>query len=221
MSNYILHIETATKVCSVALSENGKEISKKEIASDQYIHGESITIFITNVLAEAKIQMTDLSAVSVSSGPGSYTGLRIGASTVKGICYALDIPLIVVPTLESLQALAKINYPNSAHCIMLDARRMEVYSQIWSTNNEIVKPLSADVLNETSYLDFMPFVCIGDGCDKMKELWKENSVEFNSALLPSASGQIEIAYNKFLRKDFTDVAKFVPDYLKEFQSTGH
>lgn len=221
MSIYILHIETATKVCSVALSENGVELFKKESASDQYIHGESLTLFITEVLNNAQIEITDLSAVSVSSGPGSYTGLRIGVSTVKGICYALNIPLIEIPTLEALHALAKQKYPASTLCIMLDARRMEVYSQIWSKNKDIMKPLSADVLDENTYKQFMPFVCIGDGCDKMKTLWDESKTTFDSEITPSATGQIQMAYEKFLNKEFANVSKFVPDYLKEFQSKSH
>lgn len=220
MNHYILHIETATKVCSVALSLNGIQVAIKETDSDQYIHGESLNLFIQEVVKEAKIELQDLSAVSISSGPGSYTGLRIGVSSVKGLCYGLGIPLIAIPTLESLYFLATKKHPENSICVMLDARRMEVYSQIWSADKVILKPLSADVLDELTYREFTPFVCVGDGCDKMKELWKSPSIQFDFSLIPSSSGQIELAYTKFLKNDFVDVADFVPNYLKEFHSTG-
>jgi tRNA threonylcarbamoyladenosine biosynthesis protein TsaB len=220
MNHFILHIETATKVCSVALSLNGIQVAIKESASDQYIHGESLNLFIQEVVKEAKIELQDLSAVSISSGPGSYTGLRIGVSSVKGLCYGLGIPLIDIPTLESLYFLATKKHPENSICVMLDARRMEVYSQIWSADKIILKPLSADVLDELTYHEFTPFVCVGDGCDKMKELWTSPSIQFDFSLIPSSSGQIELAYTKFLKNDFVDVADFIPNYLKEFHSTG-
>lgn len=220
MSHFLLHVETATKVCSVALSLNGQQVALKETNSDQYIHGESLNLFVEEVLYDAKIDIQDLNAVSISGGPGSYTGLRIGVSSVKGLCYGLGIPLIFIPTLDALYFLAREKYTSKSICVMLDARRMEVYSQIWGNDGAILKPLSADVLDEISYNEFDPFVCIGDGCEKMKDLWRPRPIHFDSSLIPSAAGQIKLAYSKFLVNDFVDVADFVPLYLKEFQSTG-
>jgi tRNA threonylcarbamoyladenosine biosynthesis protein TsaB len=220
MSHFMLHVETATKVCSVALSLNGQQVALKETNSDQYIHGESLNLFIEEVLCDAQIEIQDLTAVSISSGPGSYTGLRIGVSSVKGRCYGLGIPLISIPTLDALYALATEKYARESICVMLDARRMEVYSQIWGNDGAILKSLSADVLDENSYNEFDSFVCVGDGAEKMRDIWNPRSIHFDSLLIPSATGQIKLAHNKFLVNDFVDVADFVPHYLKEFQSTG-
>ncbi|MFM7682908.1 MAG: tRNA (adenosine(37)-N6)-threonylcarbamoyltransferase complex dimerization subunit type 1 TsaB [Bacteroidota bacterium] len=221
MSHFLLHVETATKVCSVALSKNGQQVAVKETNSDQYIHGESLNLFIEDVLSEAKVNIEDLSAVSISAGPGSYTGLRIGVSSVKGLCFGLGIPLISIPTLDALYALASQQYTSAPICVMLDARRMEVYSQVWEKDGITLKHLSADVLDENSYEEFDTFVCVGDGCEKMKNIWQSRPIHFDLSLIPSAVGQIKLACNKFLVNDFEDVADFVPLYLKEFQSTVH
>jgi tRNA threonylcarbamoyladenosine biosynthesis protein TsaB len=220
MNTYLLHIETATKVCSVALSLNGVLVANKETHSDQFVHGEKLNLFIIDVLKEARIDFYDLAAISISSGPGSYTGLRIGVSSAKGFCYGLGIPLISIPTLESYYSLASDKYTNQGICVMIDARRMEVYSQIWNENGALVKSLSADVLDQNTYLKYTPFVCVGDGCDKMVELWNRHSVRFDTKLYPSAIGQIKMAYFKFLSKDFENMAEFIPNYLKDFHSTA-
>lgn len=212
----ILHIETATKVCSVALSLDGVLTQIQEFKDEGYSHGEQLTILIQNALDLQQIKAGDLSAVSVSAGPGSYTGLRIGVSTAKGLCYALNIPLISIGTLESMAEVARIAYPNLNLCPMIDARRMEVFSLITNFEEEILKPVSADVLDEHSYADFEPFVCFGDGAPKMQELWENRDLVFDLELDPSAKGQIAIAYQKFLKQEFEDVAYFQPDYLKEF-----
>ena len=141
----ILHIETATKVCSVALSLNGEMIQLQEFKDEGYSHGEQLTVLIQKVLDLQEITTQGLSAVSVSAGPGSYTGLRIGVSTAKGLCYALNIPLISVDTLQSMAEVARIVYPFSNLCPMIDARRMEVFSLITNFEAEILKPVSADV----------------------------------------------------------------------------
>ena len=220
MNHFLLHVETATKVCSVVLSLNGRQVAIKETNSDQYIHGESLNLFIEEVLCDAKIEIQDLNAVSISSGPGSYTGLRIGVSSVKGLCYGLGIPLISISTLDALYFLAREKYTSESICVMLDARRMEVYSQIWGNDGALLKSLSADVLDENSYMEFNSFVCVGEGAEKMRDIWTPRSIRFDTSLIPSAAGQIKLAYNKFLINDFVDVADFVPLYLKEFQSTG-
>lgn len=212
----ILHIETATKVCSVALSLDGTLTQIREFKDEGYSHGEQLTVLIQEVLDLQGITTQSLSAVSVSAGPGSYTGLRIGVSTAKGLCYALNIPLISVDTLQAMAEVARIVYPASNLCPMIDARRMEVFSLITNFDADILKPVSADVLDENSYLDFEPFVCFGDGAKKMEELWGDRNIEFDLELDPSAKGQIALAYRKFLNQEFEDVAYFEPAYLKEF-----
>jgi len=214
----ILHLETATKTCSVALSIDSKRIDVHEIHSDQFIHGEKLTLFIEEILTKNSISINHLSAVSISSGPGSYTGLRIGVATAKGLCYAKNIPLIAVDTLHAFENCARKSYPNQTICVMLDARRMEVYSSIFDTNSVQIKSLSADILDENSYQEFEPFVCIGDGGTKIIELWKDRNILIDESLHISASGQIDLAYGKFLAKDYVDLAYFEPNYLKEFYS---
>jgi tRNA threonylcarbamoyladenosine biosynthesis protein TsaB len=148
--SYILHIETATKVCSVALSKDGKLVQLQEIADDQFSHGEKLTLLIQDVIDLEKIEMKNLSAVSVSAGPGSYTGLRIGVSTAKGLCYALSIPLISIDTLTSMAQDESLKGCNKSICSMIDARRMEVFSSLFNSDRECIKPASPDVLDETT-----------------------------------------------------------------------
>ena len=216
MSNYILHIETATKVCSVALSLNGELISCKESSNDEFVHGEQLTNYISEVVSLAKIKLSNLSAVSVSSGPGSYTGLRIGVSTAKGLCFGLSIPLIAVPSLLSLIYLAKERHPNTTICSMFDARRMEVFSLVVDENGVELVSVGPQVLDEYSMVDYEPFLAVGDGTNKLKELWGNRKVQFDDAIVPSAKGQLILANQKFKAQDFEDVAYFVPNYGKEF-----
>ncbi|MBP5995876.1 MAG: tRNA (adenosine(37)-N6)-threonylcarbamoyltransferase complex dimerization subunit type 1 TsaB [Crocinitomicaceae bacterium] len=213
MNNYILHLETATKVCSVALSNNGSVISIKETVSDGYIHSESLTLFIQDVLQDAQIELSQLSAVSVSAGPGSYTGLRIGLSTAKGLCFALNIPFIAVDTLIALKNVI----PTSGIPIipMLDARRMEVYAQVFDADGKTLQELDAIVLSEDSFSDFEPFVVLGDGAAKCKEMWGHRNITWHENVLCSAKGQASIAYEKFQKKEFENLAYFSPIYLKD------
>lgn len=213
---HLLHIETATKACSVALSKDGKCIAVRESIDEQFAHGEQLTLYIQAVLEESKLTMADLQAVSVTSGPGSYTGLRIGVSTAKGICFALGIPLIVIDSLTNLAQLAKVKHPESVLCPMIDARRMEVYNAIFNANLEMIKPISADIIDENSYAEFDPIVYFGDGAAKVQEIWKDRNVQFDDSIYCSASGHSELAYQKFLQNDFVDVAYFEPFYLKDF-----
>jgi len=218
MSIVILHIETATKVCSVSLSIDGKLAATKESASDTYIHGECLTLFIEEVLELSNLKIEQLSAVSISSGPGSYTGLRIGVSTAKGLCFALQIPLIQIPTLASLMQICRSEVPTQNLLAALDARRMEVYSLMQSSDGKILKSLSADTVDENSYSEFDPFVCFGDATFKLKELWANRDIIFKDDIYCSAKGQVEIAYSKFKAQEFEDLGNFVPLYLKEFQT---
>ena len=213
MNNYILHLETATKVCSVAISNNGTVISIKETVSDGYIHSESLTLFIQDVLNQAQLALADLSAVSVSAGPGSYTGLRIGLSTAKGLCFALNIPLIAIDTLTALKNVI----PSGEMPVipMLDARRMEVYAQVFDANGKTLQEIDAIVLTEDSFSDFEPFIVLGDGAAKCKEMWGHRNITWNEKVLSSAKGQATIAYEKFQKKEFENLAYFSPIYLKD------
>jgi tRNA threonylcarbamoyladenosine biosynthesis protein TsaB len=213
---YILHIESATKVCSVALSKNGTLVSLKENQEDGYSHGENLTLFIEEVLEKENIKPSQLSAVSVASGPGSYTGLRIGVSCAKGLCYALNIPLIAIDALTSLKEIAKSKYPNSNLCPLIDARRMEVYASFFNSKDELIKPISADILNENSYSEFEPFAYFGDGAEKLAEIWKTRNCTADLTIHSSAIGQVDLAFQKFNNKEFEDVAYFEPFYLKDF-----
>lgn len=216
----ILHLETSTKVCSVALSENGVLKALHEIHDDQYAHGEQLTLLVEAALKECALAPKDLTAVSIASGPGSYTGLRIGVSTAKGLCYALGIPLIAIDALTSLAAVARKKYPTEALCPMIDARRMEVYATIFAGDGTILKPLSADILDESSYSAFGSFVFFGDGAPKAAELWKDRTgLVFDAELRCSASGQVELAFEKLQKGQTEDMAYFEPLYLKEFQGT--
>lgn len=212
----LLHIETSTKVCSVAISNNGKLVDLKEENSDGYIHGEFLTVFIEEILKTNKWKLQDLDGIVITSGPGSYTGLRIGVSTAKGLCYALKTPLISVDALHSIAYIASKKHQDTNICAMIDARRMEVFSTLYNSSLEVIKPLSADVLDENSYQEFVPFLVCGDGADKVKELWKDRKISIDETILSSAAGQVEIAYQKFLKEQFEDVAYFEPKYLKDF-----
>lgn len=213
---YILHLETATKVCSVALSKDGELVALKEILEDGYSHGENLTLLIQQALDDEGISMKDLSAVSVASGPGSYTGLRIGVSTAKGICYALDLPLLAIDALTSLIEQAKEKHSGKNLCALLDARRMEVYNLITDASGTSFKEISADVIEEDSYSEFEPFVYFGDGAAKLADVWAGRDLEIDLSIKSSAKGQVRLANQKFLAQDFEDMAYFEPFYLKDF-----
>jgi tRNA threonylcarbamoyladenosine biosynthesis protein TsaB len=217
--SYLLHLETATKVCSVALSFNGNSLQLAEFSDDQYSHGEKLTLLIQEVLEKQKITPKDLSAVCVSSGPGSYTGLRIGVSTAKGLCYALSIPLIAVNTLESFAQEFISENGEQNLCALIDARRMEVFSAIYSSDGKLLKATSPDILDENSYAEFEPLLCFGDGAEKTKELWMNRPISYEDSFQASAKTQVNLAFQKFSQKDFVDVAYFEPNYVKAFHDT--
>lgn len=214
--SYILHIETSTRSCSVALSFQGELLSVKESNDAEFSHGEQLTLYIEEVIAEASIEMKSISAVSVTSGPGSYTGLRIGVSTAKGICFALDIPLIAIDSMVNLAELAKQTHTNVNLCAMIDARRMEVYSAIYDASLNAIKPISADIIDENSYTEFEPFVYFGDGAEKVQPLWKNRNAMLDTTIFSSARGHVTLAYSKFMNHEFEDLAYFEPFYLKDF-----
>jgi len=223
----ILCIETATSVCSVAIAGDNTLIATRE--SDQKnVHASLVSVFIDEALREAGLKFEDLDAVAVSKGPGSYTGLRIGVSTAKGLCYALDIPLITISTPRSM-ATGMIAYLKNSNeqvdiatlvCPMIDARRMEVYSAIYNLDNEEIRKIRADIVDSDSfkeYLQISPVYFFGDGAEKCKEtLSHQSNAHFNTTVFPSAVHMIDLAFERFRSKQFVDVAYFEPFYLKDF-----
>ncbi|MGZ9734363.1 tRNA (adenosine(37)-N6)-threonylcarbamoyltransferase complex dimerization subunit type 1 TsaB [Flavobacterium sp. GNP002] len=216
---YILNIETATKNCSVALAKNGKTIVCKEIAEEGYSHAERLHVFIEEIIKEAGIKLNDLSAIAVSQGPGSYTGLRIGVSAAKGLCYALDIPLIAVDTLQALASQVAIS--NGLIIPMIDARRMEVYSAVFTPNLERKREVLAEIITENSFENLQETLYfVGDCAEKCKSvLTKENYIFLDEIVYPSAKEMSAISFEKFKKSDTVDVAYFEPYYLKDFMIT--
>lgn len=222
----ILNIETSTRVCSVAIAVDGKVVSLRETMS-QNSHSEQITLFSNEVVKESGLNWSDIEAVSVSKGPGSYTGLRIGVSAAKGFCYGLDIPLISVNTLHALaigidQELKRNNlsYENTIYCPMIDARRMEVYTALFSSKLEVIEPTSAKIIDKDSFSDLLEsntIIFAGDGAEKCKDILgsNKNSVFFSN-LHTSANYITKISEKKFKQGKFEDVAYFEPFYLKDF-----
>ena len=221
----ILNLETATTVCSVSLAKDGKLLSLKEINGD-YSHAENLTVFIEDVLKQADININLLDAIAVSKGPGSYTGLRIGVSTAKGLCYSLDKPLIAINTLEQL-SLSVLNNPKyqvqnskSLFCPMLDARRMEVYCALFDNNNKCVMPTAALIIDENSFADYLKETSVfffGDGAAKCKSALSGNkNAFFIDDIFPSAQNMISLSETAFNNNQFEDVAYFEPFYLKDF-----
>lgn len=221
----ILHIETATSVCSVAVSIDGRLVSLLE-NSEGYSHSSVITIFIKQAIEESRLKLSDLDAIAVSKGPGSYTGLRIGVSTAKGLCYSLNKPLIAVNTLKAMawgmadKEKNSMNSGDKLFCPMIDARRMEVYIAIYDRNNHEVKETSADIIDEYSYMDLLAknqLIFAGNGSDKCRDLLSSNkNAYFLNNFLPSAKFMIPIADQKFKNAEFENVAYFEPFYLKDF-----
>ena len=212
----ILNLETATKNCSVALAKDGKTIACKEIAAQNFSHAEKLHVFIEEILSENNIQFSDLNAIAVSQGPGSYTGLRIGVSSAKGLCYALNIPLIA---LDTLQLLAKqITIENGIILPMIDARRMEVFSAFYDKNHIQIRTTQAEIIDELSYQEISEIIhLVGDGIEKFKNTLTDEKFIFHiDAVFPSAKEMSELSYDKFKIKDFVDVAYFEPFYLKDF-----
>ena len=220
----ILQIETATTVCSVALAENGVVLACKEV-EQRNIHAEKITVFIGEILNQAGKSYADLDAIAVSSGPGSYTGLRIGVSTAKGLSFALDKPLIAV---ETLAAMADGFKPqdgtevanNVLLCPMIDARRMEVFTAVFDVHGNVVRPVSAEIIDENSFSDLLKthrVVFFGDGAEKCREvLGIHTNARVVNGFMNSATHLTKKAKEKYLEKEFVDVAYFEPYYLKDF-----
>ncbi|RLD61376.1 MAG: tRNA (adenosine(37)-N6)-threonylcarbamoyltransferase complex dimerization subunit type 1 TsaB [Bacteroidetes bacterium] len=221
----ILCIETATVACSVALTSNGNVLSKKE-TTEKNAHSAKLTLFIDEILKENNIEYTDLDAIAISKGPGSYTGLRIGVSTAKGLCYALDLPLISINTLQSLAygmsgvyPMGEIEGKGFVFCPMLDARRMEVYAALYNSGLEEIRETKAEIIEAASYSEFLEqsqVVFFGDGAEKCKGTIVHPNAIFMDDVLPSSGNMAMPAYQKYKQKEFEDVAYFEPFYLKDF-----
>lgn len=213
----ILCIETTTTNCSVALAKDGKTIFLKEDMGLKYSHAERLHSYIADLLQEAMIPMKQLDAIAISEGPGSYTGLRIGVSSAKGLCYALEKPLIAIDTLAVLASQANLETPLVIP--LLDARRMEVYSAVFSEAGEKLRETQAEILEAESfltYLDTASITFIGNGAAKFAEICEHSNANFITEALPSAREMSGFAEAKFKAKDFEDVAYFEPFYLKDF-----
>lgn len=215
---WIINIETTTTNCSVSLANSGKLISIKEDNNLKYSHSEFLHIFISDLLKDSGINVSDLKGVAISEGPGSYTGLRIGLSAAKGLSYALNIPLIAVPTLHSLSYRVS---PKEGFIIpLMDARRMEVYSAIYNKDHQQIREVKAEILSETIYndqLDRGKVYFVGNATEKTKKVIDHPNAVFSEYELPSSKEMVSISYNKFIKGHFEDVAYFEPNYLKEFK----
>lgn len=221
----ILNLETATTVCSVSLSKDGQLLAVKEQNGD-YSHAENLTLFIEDVIQEADVKLSDVDAIAVSKGPGSYTGLRIGVSTAKGLCYSLNKPLIAISTLQHISlsisedSKSQISNLKSLFCPMLDARRMEVYCAMFDSLNNEIRPTTAEIIDEHSFSDLLNNNVIyffGDGAAKCKNVLSANkNAIFIDDIFPSAKNMISLSEQAFVNKEFEDVAYFEPFYLKDF-----
>lgn len=216
---FILNIETSTKNCSVSLAKNGTTVLCKEIAEQGYSHAEKLHVFIEEILNESQVAFDDLKAIAVSKGPGSYTGLRIGVSAAKGLCYVLNIPLISIDTLALLAHQLKVE---SGWIVpMIDARRMEVYSAVFNSNHKKVREVEAEVLTSDSFSNFEGTIhFIGDSNEKAKTVLTDSRFVFHERIVyPSSNEMSVLSFEKYQNNDFEDVAYFEPYYLKDFMLT--
>lgn len=218
--SYILNIETATTNCSVSLSKEGEILALKEDYNSNYSHAESLHLFIDAVFKEANLKPQDVDAIAVSKGPGSYTGLRIGVSTAKGLCFSLGKPLISVDTLEALAHQVQID--SGSIVPMLDARRMEVYAAVYDSQYKQLRAIQSQILDEDSFKEFLEqgkVYFIGNGVEKTKEIIRHPNAVFIENKLPSANEMGKLAYAKYKNGDIENVAYFEPFYLKDFIGT--
>jgi tRNA threonylcarbamoyladenosine biosynthesis protein TsaB len=213
----ILHLETSTTNCSVSIATNGNLVALKEDNGLSYSHAERLHLYIDQVLQMSKMNASNLDAIAISKGPGSYTGLRIGVSAAKGLCYALDLPLISIPT---LQALALQAHAASGVIVpLLDARRMEAYTAVYDSKGNETQPTHAKIIDSNSFenvLSSTKVSFIGTAVEKIKNVIQHPNAVFIDNKMPSAREQCGLAYRKFQQNLFEDVAYFEPFYLKEF-----
>jgi len=226
----ILNIETSTEVCSVALALDGNVIHSRENLTGQN-HAMLVTVFIDELLAESNITMEQLDAVAVSGGPGSYTGLRIGVSVAKGLCYASRKPLIAITSLEAMahhvihnpEIFQQTKTGSTLFCPMIDARRMEVYTSFYDRNGVQIRGIQADIIDHQSYLSFLDnnnsVLFFGNGAAKCRDAISHPNAVFINGIITSAENMVPLAERDFKLKKFVDVAYYEPFYLKDFVAT--
>ncbi len=212
----LLHLETSTDTCSVCISDNETIIDCEETHNSK-THASLLAVFIDELLKRNRLTYKNIAAVTVSCGPGSYTGLRIGVATAKGLCFALNVPLISVPTLQSMANIANKQRNGQLLCPMIDARRMEVYTAQFDTNGNQLTETEAKVIDETSFAELAgkKIVFVGDGAEKCQEVLGHLNADFVQTF-PSAKYICKVAEEKFNQESFEDVAYFEPYYLKDF-----
>jgi tRNA threonylcarbamoyladenosine biosynthesis protein TsaB len=225
----ILNIDTSTEVCSVSLFDNGKLRAIKENTKGLN-HSTLLTVYIEKVLISQKLSVGNLDAVAISGGPGSYTGLRIGTSVAKGICYAAKLPLIAISPLQSMagfiaENLAEHNLPDEGQllfCPMIDARRMEVYTAFYNRNNSLIRDVRADIIEDNSYTKYLEkgkVVFFGNGAEKCKDTLTHKNAIFIDNIVTSSQHMGKLSEKAFIEKNFVDVAYYEPFYLKDFIAT--
>ena len=213
----ILNIETATKNCSVCLAKDGEVLAIRELNDGNYSHAEKLHPFIQELFIETNFTSKDIDAVAVSKGPGSYTGLRIGVSAAKGICFAIDKPLISIETLKSLACIISVD--DGLIVPMLDARRMEVYAAVFNSLYKKVRQIRAEIIDKNSFNEELSkgkVYFLGDGAAKCKDVIIHDNAVFVEDKFPSAKEMAILSYNKYKKNDIEDVAYFEPFYLKDF-----
>lgn len=225
----ILNIETSTEVCSVAIARNGSVIHSRQNLSGQN-HAMLVTVFINELLVESNLTMEQLDAVAVSGGPGSYTGLRIGVSVAKGLCYASRLPMIAITSLEAMAHHVitihdNFQYPESGNilfCPMIDARRMEVYTSFYDTNGIQIRGIQADIIDHQSYLPYLENNTVfffGNGAAKCRNAISHPHAIFIDGIITTAENMVSLAERDFKLQKFADVAYYEPFYLKDFVAT--
>ena len=215
----LLCIETSGKNCSVALFEGLQLVSIREVHTEQFSHSENLHVFIEQVLKESNLQPKAIKAIAISAGPGSYTGLRIGVATAKGLCYGWDIPLIALPTLRILAEQVTYEFTDIEYIIpMIDARRMEVFTSVYSHDFSSILGERAEILTESTfdtYLNKGKTIFLGDGITKFQAICKHKNAYFWQNKFPSAKQMGRLALEKYQAQAFEDIAYFEPFYLKE------
>jgi len=225
---FILNIETATSLCSVALAQDGKVLELRETYEEKS-HASSLTVFIDEILTAGNITIQDLDAIAVGKGPGSYTGLRIGVSTAKGLCYGAEIPLIAVNTLQILfrQAVNDIKSiinrnADTLFCPMIDARRMEVFTCIFDSSGKEIEPITAKIVDSEVFQKILTdhtILFFGSGMEKCRSMLEHPNASFLPDIHPHSFALAQIAEESFIRQDFENIAYFEPFYLKDFIAT--
>ena len=216
MANILL-IETSAEICSVAIESDGK-ILNIQMSNDAMQHATHLPVYIENAIKLIRQQNITLDAVAVSAGPGSYTGLRIGVSTAKGLCYAIGCKLIAIDTLKIIATSLQQDIPaNAIICPLIDARRMEVYTAMFDSNLNEISPAEAKIIDETSFSDInCPIYFCGSGAEKCSTVIKNPNAQFFTSVQPTANMMVSLAENAYRNNQFEDVAYYEPFYLNEF-----